>query len=381
MEPPTSKTRRLAECAASAFGRTVTEVGVPLRSLFWATPDADKPTRRVGGLGWWPMSAANTSGNRPWPQETSRLAIFTNAVWQMSPGERAAFEGILTQVRPSLAIEIGSAEGGCLERIAAHTDEVHSLDLVEPDEAVRSLENVHLHTGDSHDLLPALLAELSRAGRNVDFVHVDGDHSAEGVKRDLDDLLASASVRQTAILIHDTTNEEVRAGVEQVRFGAYPKVAHVDLDFVAGYLCREESLRHELWGGLGLVLVDASRLVYGSEPAQQRDIYGAQRLLAYAKAALLDEELDSVGQAPAARALSRAVSEEVHELEGQLSVVRAQRDAADTAREELRGEYQNVSTWAREIERQSLEMQASRAVRLGRGYLRLKQRLRLARRG
>ena len=35
----------------------------------------------------------------------------------------------------------------------------------------------------------------------------------------------------------------------------------------------------------------------------------------------------------------------------------------------------------REIERQSLEMQASRAVRLGRGYLRLKQRLRLARRG
>ena len=150
---------------------------------------------------------------------------------------------------------------------------------------------MHLHTGDSHDLLPALLAELSRAGRNVDFVHVDGDHSAEGVKRDLDDLLASASVRQTAILIHDTTNEEVRAGVEQVRFRCLPpRWAHVDLDFVAGYLCREESLRHELWGGLGLVLVDASRLVYGSEPAQQRDIYGAQRLLAYAKAALLDEE-------------------------------------------------------------------------------------------
>ena len=76
------------------------------------------------------MSAADQTANRPRPLETSRLAVFTNAAWQMSFGERAAFEGILTQLGPSLAIEIGSAEGGCLERIAARSDAVHSFDLV-----------------------------------------------------------------------------------------------------------------------------------------------------------------------------------------------------------------------------------------------------------
>ncbi len=246
------------------------------------------------------MSAVDQAANRPGLLETSRLTLFTNAAWQMSFGERAAFEGILTQLRPALAIEIGSAEGGCLERIATHSREVHSLDLVEPDEPVRSLENVHLHTGDSHELLPKLLAELERAERNVDFVHVDGDHSAEGVKRDLEDLLGSSAVRQTAILIHDTTNEEVRVGVEEVPFGAHPKVAYVDLDFVAGYLFREESLRHSLWGGFGLVLVDATRLAYGSEPVTEDRYWSAQQLLVEAKALVIARESGPAASSPGA---------------------------------------------------------------------------------
>ena len=52
-------------------------------------------------------------------------------------------------------------------------------------------DNVTLHTGDSHELLPPFLAELAEQGRNVDFVIVDGDHSSEGVRRDLEDLLNS----------------------------------------------------------------------------------------------------------------------------------------------------------------------------------------------
>ena len=184
------------------------------------------------------------------PGEPNLAALF-DGPQQMSVGERAALEGFLELAKPALAIEIGRAEGGSLRRIAAHSAEVHSLDLVAPPAELAGLEQVHFHTGDSHELLPSLLAELASAGRNVDLVLVDGDHSADGVRRDLEDLLASPAVSRTLILIHDTTNEEVRAGVDRVDLDRAAKVAYADLDAVSGRLFRAESLRNQLWGGLG----------------------------------------------------------------------------------------------------------------------------------
>jgi cephalosporin hydroxylase len=174
----------------------------------------------------------------------------------MSFGERAALEGLLCQLRPRLAIEIGTAEGGSLARLAEHSDEVHSFDLILPSEQLRELSNVTLHTGDGHELLPKLLSRLSDAGRSVDFALVDGDHSAEGVRRDVEDLLDSPAVGNTVIVVHDTMNETVRAGLEQVRYDGYPKVAYVDLDFVAGHLSVDGPYAGQLWGGLGLIVVD-----------------------------------------------------------------------------------------------------------------------------
>lgn len=180
------------------------------------------------------------------------IPLFAPGPWQMSRGERAAIEGTLAALRPALAIEIGTAQGGALERIAAYSQEVHSFDLVPPE--IKVLDHVTLHPGDSHVLLPAFLAELARDGRKVDFALVDGDHFADGVRRDVEDLLASPAVERTVVVLHDTVNEEVRAGLDAIRWD--PKVSYVDLDWVPGHLWAEEYLRNELWGGLGLVLVD-----------------------------------------------------------------------------------------------------------------------------
>jgi hypothetical protein len=185
------------------------------------------------------------------------LELFDDPVWQMSRGERAAIEGLLSALRPELAIEIGSMEGACLRRVASHATEVHSFDLQPP--TLEQPRNVHLHTGDSHELLPQFLAELAEQERNVDFVVVDGDHSPEGVRQDLEDLLDSPSVRHTVILIHDVANERVREGVDAVPFTAWPKVSHVELDWIPGRLFAEPALRNELWYGLGLVIVDQDR--------------------------------------------------------------------------------------------------------------------------
>ena len=182
------------------------------------------------------------------------LEILGADAWQMLAGERAVLEGLLNQLRPALAIEIGTAGGGSLRCIARHSQEVHSFDLEHPEE-LRALDNVTLHTGDSHGLLPDVLAGFERAGRNVDFVLVDGDHRTAAVAAEMDVLLSSSSLRSTLILAHDAANEEVRAGLEQVDYGAYGKVAMVDLDLVAGHLSREGPYANELWGGFALIVV------------------------------------------------------------------------------------------------------------------------------
>jgi hypothetical protein len=175
--------------------------------------------------------------------------------WLMLPGERAALQGVLAMLEPSLAIEVGTHRGGSLELISARSRVVHAFDLeLHPELTSERFPNVTFHIGDSHALLPAVLQALTQAGETVDFALVDGDHSAEGARRDLEDLLSSPSVSETVILLHDTLNESVRAGLEEVDYRSFERVRFVDLDFVQGRVMREGPQIDELWYGLGLVL-------------------------------------------------------------------------------------------------------------------------------
>jgi hypothetical protein len=246
------------------------------------------------------------------------VEIFEDRVWQMSLGERAAIEGVLAQLRPLLAIEIGSMEGACLRRIAAYAQEVHSFDLTPPTLALP--DNVTLHTGDSHELLPEFLAELAAAGRTVDFVIVDGDHTPDGVRRDLEDLLDSPSLARTVILIHDTANERVRAGLDAVRFAAWPKVARVELDWLPGQLFAEPALHNELWYGLGLVLVDSTRLAYMNGSVYEQRYHPAGPLLAEIRALVVAREQVPPG--------SGAPQQEANELRGRVAELTAELRAA-----------------------------------------------------
>ncbi len=182
----------------------------------------------------------------------------------MSYGERAALEGLLEVLKPSLSLEIGRAEGGSLRRISAHSGQVVSFDLVEPVDQLAALANVEVMVGDSHRQLPERLAELARDGRDVAFVLIDGDHSTDGVRADMIDLLESDAVTECVVLAHDSLNEDVRRGLDSVPYENYQKVAFVDLDFVPGFVAKPEAVLGQCWGGLGVVVIDASGS-FGSE--------------------------------------------------------------------------------------------------------------------
>jgi hypothetical protein len=175
----------------------------------------------------------------------------------MSPSERAAIKGVLADLLPEVAIEIGTAEGGSLRRIAERALHVHAFDLTGPAPELAALPNVTFHVGDSHELLRRVLDQLTTSEINVDFVLVDGDHSGEGVKRDVEDLLSSPAISQTLILLHDTANPRVRAGLNAINYRSCAKLTWVDLDWLPGLVFREGAMRGEAWGGLGLLLADA----------------------------------------------------------------------------------------------------------------------------
>jgi hypothetical protein len=72
-------------------------------------------------------------------------------------------------------------------------------------------------------------------------------------------------------LAHDTTHEEVRAGIESVGLDRHQKVVYYELDFVPGYMFWEGAARYSVWGGLGLILCDHARSrAYSQSPRQSR---------------------------------------------------------------------------------------------------------------
>jgi Methyltransferase domain len=246
--------------------------------------------------------------------------IFGERDCQMTWGERAVLEGLLCALEPALSIEIGTAQGGSLRPIAAHSHAVHCFDLVAPTSDLLELDHVQFHTGDNHQRLPKLLRELAQEGRNVDFVLVDGDHSAEGVRQDVRDLLRSPATADTVILLHDSMNEQVRSGIEQAGVLGFPKVAAFDLDAVPGRLFGEGELQGQMWGGFGLIKTDARRPAYGQPPPGLTHMISAFPVLSALREDLLagnqDLDQDRVRQWCWSRA----------RLQAELRVLRDERD-------------------------------------------------------
>ncbi len=173
--------------------------------------------------------------------------------WQMLDSERAGLLLLLHRFSPKCCIEVGTYYGGSLSLIRQYAQEVFSIDIdPEVPGRVGRFRNVSYLTGFSKNLLPGLLKNLDEQGRPVDFILIDGDHSREGVRNDLEIVLDYVPKKDLIVAMHDSFNPDCRQGMLDADWNRSPYVKWVDLDFIPGRMIETEgdSAAGQLWGGL-----------------------------------------------------------------------------------------------------------------------------------
>ncbi|GJD23290.1 hypothetical protein RIVM261_082460 [Rivularia sp. IAM M-261] len=178
--------------------------------------------------------------------------------WQMHDSERMALNGLLARHQPKCSVEIGTYYGGSLSLISQYSGVVFSIDI-DPEVPMRvpAMENVSFLIGKSQDVVPLLFQALDEADIPIDFILIDGDHSADGVLRDINIILSYVPKQPLFVMMHDSFNPECRRGIMTAKWQDCPYVAWVEVDFVPGRIIEgdDNAAKGEMWGGLALALL------------------------------------------------------------------------------------------------------------------------------
>lgn len=197
---------------------------------------------------------SNSEDRQPKDWQSILYKDCLTAEWQMNDSERLALMAVLARLRPKCAIEVGTYRGGSLSLIAQTAECVYSIDIdPEIPGKYSHIKNARFFTGPSDKVLPLLLDKLTRNNIPVEFVLIDGDHSAEGVRRDIEIMLNYRPTRPMIMMMHDGFNPECRRGMIEAEWQRSPYVHFVDLDFIPGRIVETGGGGSgEMWGGLAM---------------------------------------------------------------------------------------------------------------------------------
>jgi Methyltransferase domain len=183
--------------------------------------------------------------------------------WQMTNCERFAMQDLLRRLQPDLSLEIGTYRGGSLQVISHFSRNVISIDIDPEVEKHLSnkFSNVNYRCGNSYELLPGLLKESENSSRDIEFILIDGDHSTQGVQRDINALLQYKPRKKCVILMHDSFNPDCREGIKTASWSTSPHVQWVELDFIPGiyhYEAYDTAAAKTMWGGFACAVLDST---------------------------------------------------------------------------------------------------------------------------
>lgn len=134
---------------------------------------------------------------------------------------------ILDEEKPKVMLEIGTLEGGTLflfSRTAPTDAVIISVDFPPAKSLFRlraplyktftsAGQELHLLIEDSHDKITLEKVKNALAGRKVDFLFIDGDHSYEGVKKDFE-MYSQLVGPNGTIAFHDIL-PQINSGVDR----------------------------------------------------------------------------------------------------------------------------------------------------------------------
>ncbi len=172
--------------------------------------------------------------------------------WQMNHSERLALTALLSRLKPLCTIEVGTYGGGSLSLILQYSKMVFCLDI---DPRIpgkfSNLKNVTFLIEPATTTLPILLQELDAENIPIEFVLINGDHSAESIKGAINCLLSYIPKKPLFVVLYDSFNPECRRSILEINWDNSLYVHHVDVDFVPGRLVENKATNHrEMRGGL-----------------------------------------------------------------------------------------------------------------------------------
>lgn len=229
------------------------------------------PRQRAFAAVW--RAATRALGFVPLPLRSSRQlareAVCAGAIQKVP--ELAGLARMVRSERPSTVLEIGSYTGGTLGlfcKLAEPDALLVSVDLpaeyggataAKLETLARTNQRVVALRRDSHADETRAEVERLLAGRQVDVLMVDGDHSYHGVRRDFE--LYSPLVRDGGLIaFHDIVPHVRVPGVEVERLWAELKAVYEHVELVEPVL----ELGFGPWGGIGVL---RQRSPVGREPA------------------------------------------------------------------------------------------------------------------
>lgn len=180
--------------------------------------------------------------------------------WQMTRCEKYAFHELLQIAAADVAIEIGTYKGGSLQLVSRHAQHVYSLDISPTckEDLGPQFNNVDFLTGDSKEMIANVLREIEQQQRSLGFVLIDGDHSTEGVRGDINAVLQHVPRRDVYIVFHDSFNPPARAGILSADWHACPYVHYVEVDYIPGvfhHQAFDTAPAGSMYGGLAVAVM------------------------------------------------------------------------------------------------------------------------------
>lgn len=176
--------------------------------------------------------------------------------WQMSRSERLCLVSLLQKIRPEIAIEIGTSNGGSLQVISKYAKKVYAIDIdpTVTDRLGSKFKNVEFLIGDSKIIIPELLKELKQNNESIEFVLIDGDHSTKGVQSDIENLIKYVPEKGLNIIMHDSFSPKCRKGMLAPDYYNNKHIHYVEIDYIPGGVNVNNNFR-EMWGGFGRIVM------------------------------------------------------------------------------------------------------------------------------